>query len=198
MTVEWVMHLWAWFLVLGVHKLGDLSFLNSQIPTELTHERETSQGSTWGGGQGRGRCRSCVLRQREESGQLGQGRTPEGLGFRSNPDEREGHCKMGVCVCVCVKERENLCLAKINKGLPYSSSGKESVCDAGDQGSRLGSGRSSGEGNGNPLQYSCLENSTDREAWRATVYGVAKSRTWLGDWTTAKKTNICVCPWVWP
>ena len=49
--------------------------------------------------------------------------------------------------------------------LPYSSDGKES---AGDQGSIPGSGRSSGEGNGNPLQYSCLENSIDREAWWAT------------------------------
>ena len=44
-----------------------------------------------------------------------------------------------------------------------------------------GSGRSSGEGNGNPLQYSCVENPMDREAWWATVHGVAKSRTRLGD-----------------
>ena len=66
-------------------------------------------------------------------------------------------------------------------GLPCSLNGKESACNAGDQGliSRLGS--SSGEGNGNPLQYSCLENSTDREIWRATVCGVAKSRTRLSD-----------------
>ena len=46
----------------------------------------------------------------------------------------------------------------------------------------LGSGRSSGEGRGNPLQYSCLENSMDREAWQATVRGVSKSWTWLSDW----------------
>ena len=44
-----------------------------------------------------------------------------------------------------------------------------------------GSGRSLGEGNGNPLQYSCLENSIDREAWWATVFGVTKSRTWLSN-----------------
>ena len=44
-----------------------------------------------------------------------------------------------------------------------------------------GSERSLGEGNNNPLQYSCLENSMDREAWRATVYGVAASRTQLSD-----------------
>ena len=62
----------------------------------------------------------------------------------------------------------------------YFSSGsnsKESACDAGDQGSIPGLGSSSGEGNGNPLQYSCLENSMDREAWWATVRGVAKSQT---------------------
>ena len=47
--------------------------------------------------------------------------------------------------------------------------------NAGDLGSIPGSGRSSGEGNGNPLQYSCLENSTDRGAWCATVHGVTKS-----------------------
>ena len=48
-----------------------------------------------------------------------------------------------------------------------------------DSGSILGSGRSPGEGNGNPLQYSCLENSVDRGAWQATVHGVAKSQTRL-------------------
>ena len=49
----------------------------------------------------------------------------------------------------------------------------------GDLGSILGSGRSPGEGNGNPLQYSCLENSMDRGAWWATVHGVTKSWTQL-------------------
>ena len=53
---------------------------------------------------------------------------------------------------------------------------------AGDSGSIPWLGRSSGVGNGNPLQYSCLENSMDRGAWWATVHGVAKSRTWLRDW----------------
>ena len=66
-------------------------------------------------------------------------------------------------------------------GLPCSSNGKESACNAGDQGSIPGSGRSSGEGNDNPLQYSCLENSMDTEAWWATVLGVAKSQTGLSD-----------------
>ena len=51
---------------------------------------------------------------------------------------------------------------------------KESVQNAGDVGSIPGSGKSPGEGTGNPLQYSCLENSTDNEAWQATVHGVTE------------------------
>ena len=54
---------------------------------------------------------------------------------------------------------------------------KESACCAGDLGSIPVLGRSLGEGNGNPLQYSCLENPMDRGAWWATVHRVAKSRT---------------------
>ena len=61
-------------------------------------------------------------------------------------------------------------------GLTCSSNGKESACEAGDQDSIPGLGRSSGEGHGNPLQYSCLENSVDGKAWRATVCGVAQSQ----------------------
>ena len=61
-----------------------------------------------------------------------------------------------------------------NKGFPYSSAGKESVCNAGDLGLILGLGRSFGEGHGNPLQYSCLEHPMDRGAWWATVHGVAR------------------------
>ena len=60
---------------------------------------------------------------------------------------------------------------------PGGSDGKASVCNAVDQGLTPGSGRSPGEGNGNPLQYSCLENPMDRGAWWATVHGAAKSRT---------------------
>ena len=55
--------------------------------------------------------------------------------------------------------------------------GKASAYNAGDQGSIPGSGISPGEGNGNPLQYSCLENPMDRGAWQATVHGVAESDT---------------------
>ena len=64
---------------------------------------------------------------------------------------------------------------------PHSSVGRESACDAGDPGLIPGSGRSSGEGNGNPLQYSCLENPMDRGVWQATVHGIAKSQTQLSD-----------------
>ena len=60
---------------------------------------------------------------------------------------------------------------------PSSSGGKESACNAGDLGLIPESGRSPGEGNGNPLQYSCLENSMDEGAWWATVHGVTKSWT---------------------
>ena len=54
--------------------------------------------------------------------------------------------------------------------------------DAKDEGSIHRLGRPSAEGNGNPLQYSCLENPLDRGTWQATVRPVAKSRTWLSDW----------------
>ena len=58
---------------------------------------------------------------------------------------------------------------------PGGSDGKESACNAEGLGSVSESGRSPGEGDGYPLQYSCLENSRDRGAWQAIVYGVAKS-----------------------
>ena len=57
---------------------------------------------------------------------------------------------------------------------PRSSVSKESDCNAGDLGSVPGLGRSPGEGNGNPLQYSCLENPINKEAWQARVYGVTR------------------------
>ena len=61
------------------------------------------------------------------------------------------------------------------------SDGKEPACNAGDLGLIPGLGRSSGEGNGNSLQYSCLEKSMDRGDWWATIHGVTKSRTGLSD-----------------
>ena len=60
-------------------------------------------------------------------------------------------------------------------GFPASSDDKESACNAGDLGSIPGSERSLGEGNGYPLQYSCMENSMDRGTWLATVHGVTES-----------------------
>ena len=70
------------------------------------------------------------------------------------------------------------------KGFPGGSDSKESACNARDLGLIPGSGRSPGGENGNPLQYSCLENSMDRGAWRALVDGLAKS--WTGLSTSTK------------
>ena len=66
---------------------------------------------------------------------------------------------------------------------PGGSDSKASAYNAGDLVSIPGWGRPPGEGDGTPLQYSCLENPMDRRAWQATVHGVAKSRTQLSDFT---------------
>ena len=66
-------------------------------------------------------------------------------------------------------------------GLTCSSNSKEPPYNAGDQIWIPGLGSSSGEENGNPLRYSCLENSIDREAWRATIHEVTKSQTQLSN-----------------
>ena len=99
-----------------------------------------------------------------------------------------------MCVgdCMCMRERKGdhhkkerekdiifRYLKVIERGFPGDSSYKESACNAGDPGWTPGLGRSSGEGKGNPLQYSCLENSMDRGAWWVTVHGVTKSQTQL-------------------
>ena len=73
-------------------------------------------------------------------------------------------------------------LTKLNwynpfNGLSQVLTGTESTCQAGDSGLIPGPGRSPGEGNGNPLQYSCMGNPMDREAWQATVYSVTK-KSW--------------------
>ena len=73
---------------------------------------------------------------------------------------------------------------------PSSSDGKASVYNVGDPGSIPGSGRSAGEGNGNPLQYCGLENPMDRGAWQATVHGVAKSWTQLSDFTIESRKMV--------
>ena len=69
----------------------------------------------------------------------------------------------------------------LEAGFFGDSDGKESACNTGDLGSIPGLGRFPGEGNGNPLQYSCLKNPMDRGAGWATVRGVAKSQTQLSD-----------------
>ena len=68
-------------------------------------------------------------------------------------------------------------------GFPGGLEGKASACNAGDPGSIPGSGRSPGEGNGTPLQYSCLENPMDGGAWKTTVHGVTEVRTRLSNFT---------------
>ena len=68
-------------------------------------------------------------------------------------------------------------------GFPGGSEAKASACNAGDLASIPGPGRFPGEGNGSPLQYSCLENPMDGGAWWATVHGVAESQTRLSDLT---------------
>ena len=73
-------------------------------------------------------------------------------------------------------------------GFPSGSVVKNPPANAGDTGSIPGSGRSPGEGNGNPLQYSCLGNPMDRGAWQATVHGVAKELD-----TTGQLNNINSC-----
>ena len=70
------------------------------------------------------------------------------------------------------------------------SDSKESACNAGDPGSIPGSGRSPRKGNGNPLQYSCLENPMDGGAWWATVHGVAKSQAQLSNFTSLSVTEL--------
>ena len=75
------------------------------------------------------------------------------------------------------------CAATVCLGFPGGSDSKVSAHNAGDLGLIPGPWRSPGEGNGNPLQFSCLENPIDGGAWWATVHGVAKSRTRLSDFT---------------
>ena len=82
---------------------------------------------------------------------------------------------------------------------PGGSDGKASAYNVEDLGSIPGSGRSPGGGNGNPLQYSCLENPTDGGAWLATVHGVSKSWTRLSDFTititaAAAAKSLQACP----
>ena len=95
-------------------------------------------------------------------------------------------------VCECVWEREQESSRAYHLlGFPSGTVVKNLPANAGDSrdtGLIPGSGRSPGGGHGNPLQYSCLENSMDRGAWWAAVHGIAKSRTWLSMYTLMKIT----------
>ena len=70
-------------------------------------------------------------------------------------------------------------------GFPAGSAVKNLPANVGDSSLILGSGRSPGEGNGNPLQYACLENPMERGAWGVTVHGITNGGTQRSDWTTA-------------
>ena len=75
---------------------------------------------------------------------------------------------LAIILCVELKDQS---------GFPGGSGGKVSACNAGNPGLIPGSGKAPGEGNGNPLQYSCLENPMEGGVWQAIVHGLAKSRT---------------------
>ena len=78
----------------------------------------------------------------------------------------------------------------ISVAFPGGSDGKAPAYNVGGPGSIPGSGRSLGEGNGNPLQYSCLENPMDGGAWLAPVHGVTKS------WTRLSNFTVRICAWI--
>ena len=80
------------------------------------------------------------------------------------------------------------------RAFPGGSDSKESACNAGDLGLIPDSGRSAGEGNGYPLQCSCLENPMDRGDWQTTVHGIAKSQTRLSNLTVT--FHACVLNYV--
>ena len=80
-----------------------------------------------------------------------------------------------------LKKHLKLIRLELRMDFPHSSVGEESACNEGQLGSIPELGGSPGEGNGNPLQYSCLENPMVRGAWQAVVHGVAKSWTGLSD-----------------
>ena len=103
----------------------------------------------------------CVLR-------VGVGKAPQ--------KRKEGRCVHACCVASVIPD------STLPYGLPQVLNSKDPACSSqatGDTGSNPGSGRSPGEGNGYPLQYSCLENPMDRVAWRATAHGFTKSWTLL-------------------
>ena len=87
------------------------------------------------------------------------------------------------CVLTWQKETKEFSGVSFIRNFPGGSDGKVSVYNVGHPGSIPGLGRYPGKGNGNPLQYYCLENPMDRGAWKATVHGVAKSQIRLSNFT---------------
>ena len=98
-------------------------------------------------------------------------RVTERAGFQSQVPG----CKLWNSLLSAVQPWERYSNSPVCLDFPGGSDGKESACSAGDLGLILGLRRSPGKGHGHPLQYSCLKNFMDREAWQATVHGVAKS-----------------------
>ena len=92
-------------------------------------------------------------------------------------------------LCSCKNAKEEKTSLGLIMGFPGGSEVKASACNAGELGSIPGLGISPAEGNGNPLQYSCLENPMDGGAWWATVHGVTKSRTQLSDFIHSLRIN---------
>ena len=100
--------------------------------------------------------------------------------WKHTDSEREISLKYAISSQWSPVRKEGLCFWLLEY-FPGGSEGKASAFNAGDLDLIPGWGRSPGKGNGNPLQYSCLENPMDGEAWWATVHGVTKSQTWLSD-----------------
>ena len=101
--------------------------------------------------------------------------------YKGEKSEKESSCVYGwVCMCVCAYVSVYLFM-----GFFSDSDSKESACNVKGLGSIPGLGRSPGEGNENPLQYSCLENPMDQGAWWVTAHGVAKIDT--TNWATEKQ-----------
>ena len=110
--------------------------------------------------------------QKKEGEETG-GRKERKQGRAEKEDKEEGKTSEG-------KRKGGMIICQ-QWGFPRKPVGKESACSAGDPGSIPGLGRSPGEGNDNPLQYSCLKNPMDKGTWWSTVHGVAKSWTRLSD-----------------